>query len=106
MDKETDSLIEQYRARLVKMGIVPERLVVFGSYASGDACEGSDLDLMVIASQFEGMDLWERLAVLGRARAGINRPMEILGLTPDEADGSEAGSFVDREVLEKGVTVA
>jgi predicted nucleotidyltransferase len=106
MDKETDGVIKQYRERLIELGIVPEEIIVFGSHASGQAGSGSDLDLLVVASSFEGMDLWERLSLLGRARAGIVRPMEILGITPAEAEGPDLGSFLRHEVLEKGLRVA
>ena len=103
MDKETDRVIKEYRNRLVEEGVIPEKIIVFGSHAAGVAKTDSDLDLLVIASGFEQMDLWERMALLGRARAGIIRPMEILGITPNEADGLAVGSFIRDEVLEKGL---
>lgn len=106
MDQETDRIIKQYRVKLEEMGILPEEIIVFGSHATGHASESSDLDMLVIAPQFEGMDLWERMSLLGRARAGIARPMEILGITPNEAAGPDLGSFIKHEVLEKGLRVA
>lgn len=68
--------------------------------------EESDLDLLVIASQFEGMDLWERMVLLGRARVGISKPMEMLGITPAEAESADLDSFIKHEALEKGILVA
>jgi len=106
MDKDTDRIIEEYKERLVSLGIVPERILVFGSYANGQADEGSDLDLLVVSLQFEGMDLWERMSLLGRARSGMMRPMDILGITPAEAERPDLNSFIRREVLEKGFRVA
>jgi predicted nucleotidyltransferase len=103
MDQATDRLIEEYRKRLVALGIVPEKIIIFGSHADGTAGEDSDLDLLVVASGFETMDLWERMILLGRARAGMTMPMEILGITPSEAESLDAGSFIKDEVLEKGL---
>lgn len=103
MDEATKRLIEEYRGRLVELGIVPERMIIFGSYADGTADEESDLDILVVASGFEKMDLWERMTLLGRARVGMNTPMEILGVTPGEADSLDEGSFIKDEVLEKGL---
>lgn len=105
MDQATDRVIREYQGKLLQMGIVPEKIIVFGSYASGQQSEDSDLDLLVIAPQFEGMDLWERMSLLGRARVGIARPMEILGITPSEAEDPDIGSFIRNEVLEKGLLV-
>jgi len=51
------------------------------------------------------MDLWERLSLLGRARLGINRPMEIIGMTEDEYVSDEMGSFIKEEVKDKGVSI-
>jgi predicted nucleotidyltransferase len=45
MDQATDRLIEEYRKRLVALGIVPEKIIIFGSHADGTAGEDSDLDL-------------------------------------------------------------
>lgn len=103
MDQETGRVIEEYRNRLVDLGITPEKIVVFGSHATSAARIDSDLDLLVIARGFEKMDLWERMTLLGRARTGIARPMEILGITPGEADKLDPGSFIKEEVLEKGL---
>jgi len=105
MDEATKRLIEEYRGRLVNLGIVPERIIVFGSFADGTADEESDLDLLVVASGFEKMDLWERMTLLGRARVGMYKPMEILGVTPAEAENLNAGSFLRDEVLDKGLVV-
>ena len=103
MDQETDRVIEEYRNRLVDLGIVPERIIVFGSHATGANRKDSDLDLLIISDGFEQMDLWERMTLLGRARTGITRPMEILGMTASEAESLDAGSFIKEEVLEKGL---
>ena len=103
MDQETDRVLKEYRNRLLDLGITPERIIVFGSHVTGANRDDSDLDLLVIADGFEQMDLWERMTLLGRARVGITRPMEILGITPGEADSLGTGSFIKEEVLEKGL---
>ena len=103
MDQDTDRVIKEYRNKLLDLGITPERIIVFGSHATGAFREDSDLDLQVIADGFEQMDLWERMTLLGRSRTGITRPMEILGITPSEAGSLGTGSFIKEEVLEKGL---
>ena len=73
--------------------------------APGRAGEDSDLDLVVVSDSFRDMDLWERLCFLGRARKGINRPMEILGLTEEEFELEGKGTFIGNEVKSKGIEV-
>lgn len=66
MDKETDRVIGQYRDRLVQLGIEPDRIIAFCSFASGTNREDSGLDLLVVSPGFEKLDLWERMVLLGR----------------------------------------
>ncbi|MBN2168001.1 MAG: nucleotidyltransferase domain-containing protein [Actinobacteria bacterium] len=106
MDPEVNRTIKKYRGNLQRMGIHPSRVILFGSHARGNTNADSDLDLLIIAPEFESLDLWERMGLLGRARVNITRPMEILGLTPDEANDPELNSFLKHEVLEKGLQVA
>lgn len=42
---------------------------------------------------------------MGRARMGIKRPMEILGLTEEEFASEYSGTFIGDEVKSKGVVV-
>jgi predicted nucleotidyltransferase len=104
MDRENYIIITEYKSRLEALGIRAKKIIVYGSHASGRAGEDSDLDLVVVSDDFGDMDLWERLCLLGRARKGIKRPMEILGLTEEEYE-SEYDTFIRDEVKAKGVEV-
>jgi len=106
VDKEVHRTVAEYRKKLEDLGITSEKIIVFGSHAHGRAGEDSGLDLLVVAKAFKDMDLWERMCLLGRARVGINRPMEILGLTPGELEKESPGSFIADEILEKGLVIA
>jgi len=56
--------IRRYVDALASIGIHVRRLVLFGSFARGDADEFSDIDLIVIAPEFDGprqLTLVERL---------------------------------------------
>ncbi|MCX7048597.1 MAG: nucleotidyltransferase domain-containing protein, partial [Candidatus Sumerlaeota bacterium] len=46
-------IIQQYLAVLSRSGINAHRAVLFGSFARGDATEWSDIDLVVIAPEFD-----------------------------------------------------
>ena len=105
MDKGLHKTITHYRQSLEAMGIKVKRIILFGSWAAGRARADSDLDLLVVSDDFRKMDLWERLSLLGRARADISRPMEILGMTEAEFRRRRRDSFIAQEVVAKGVEV-
>lgn len=105
MDKEIRSVIDKYKQGLETLGIRVKKIILYGSYASGNAKNESDIDLLVLSDDFEKMDLWERLSLLGRARMGIKRPMEILGFTEEEFKAEQRGTFVGDEIKTKGVEV-
>ena len=105
MDRRNHIIIAQYKEKLETMGIRAKKIILYGSHASGKAREDSDLDLVVVSDDFKDMDLWERLCLLGRARKGVKRPMEILGLTQEEYESDQVGTFIRDEVKAKGVEV-
>ena len=105
MDKTIIKTLKEFKSALKTSGIKVERLILFGSHATGKAGEDNDIDLVVISDDFRDMDLWERLCLLGRARMGIKRPMEILGFTEEEFEEKLFGSFIGDEVKSKGVQV-
>ena len=105
MEEREHIVIAEYRKKLEALGIKVKKIILYGSYASGTDREDSDLDLVVVSDDFSDMDVWDRLCLLGRARKGIKRPMEILGLTEEEFDSEGEGSFIGDEVKSKGLEV-
>ena len=59
----------------------PERVVLFGSHARGDADEGSDVDLMVLFSEVENPR--DRAAEIYAALAGCGFAKDVLVSTVD-----------------------
>jgi predicted nucleotidyltransferase len=70
----------------------PSRIMVFGSYARGDAREDSDLDLLVIEPRVE--DRAREMVRLRRALRPLRIPVEILVCSADEVArwGGQPGS--------------
>ena len=65
VDSTVIAAVKRYLAALPAVGIHPSRAVLFGSFARGKAHEWSDIDLIVIAPEFDGEcdrlmveDLW------------------------------------------------
>lgn len=105
MDKRIYPIITKYKQNLSALGIKVKKIILCGSYAKGKTKEDSDIDLVVVSDDFKTMDLWERLCLLGRARIGISKPMEILGITEEEFIKEHKGTFIGDEVKSNGVEV-
>lgn len=103
MDSATVATLNKYKQMLRQLGIVPERVILFGSRARRAGDEHSDFDLVVISEDFVGMNLRERLEILGMAAARIMEPVQALGYTPEEYAALGEGTFVGDEVKPVGV---
>jgi predicted nucleotidyltransferase len=63
---------------------------LYGSHATGVATAGSDIDVVVISSDFSGKGYWERVEVLSDVIYRIFEPLDAVALTPDEWEGGES----------------
>lgn len=82
----------------------PERIVLFGSYARGEATEESDLDLLVI--QREVLDRASEMVRLRRALRPLRVPVDVLVYSAEEVArwGEQPGSAL-YWALREGKTV-
>ena len=92
--QEIETIIERYVIELQKLGIPSPRVILYGSYKKGTPREESDIDLIVISEGFRGMDLRQRLELLGLAAGRILEPIEALGYTPEEIQNVR-GTFLE-----------
>ena len=95
--------IAQLTARIVEAER-PEKIILFGSYASGTATETSDIDLLVISRST--LPRPEREVRLTRQLFGSGVPYDLLVLTPEEMQERlrRNGPFI-REILSTGRVV-
>ena len=85
MDKNSVlKIITDFKNTLESKGIKAEKIILFGSYANGQNREDSDIDLVVISSDFENKNYWERIDILSDAIYDIFEPIEATAFTPDE----------------------
>jgi len=92
LEKMVDRLVESFH---------PQRLILFGSRARGEAHEGSDYDLLIIAPS--GEPRWRRTVPVYRALAGLGVPKDIVWWTPEEVMAwSGVKSHFIHTVLEEG----
>jgi predicted nucleotidyltransferase len=99
----TDGLMAEIVRRIVD-ALDPDRIILFGSFARGDARRDSDIDLLVIKS---GVTDVHDAAYRARAAVGdIVRSFDILVRTPEDfARYSQWLGCVMRDIAREGKTL-
>lgn len=77
-----DQAINEAVRRAVAAAHAPSRVIVFGSYARGDADEGSDLDIMVVERELPSKG--EEMLRLSRAIGWIGKGVDVLVYSEEE----------------------
>lgn len=81
----------------------PERIILFGSYASGTPQEVSDVDLLVVLP-FEGKATLKALDIRNKVRPRI--PVDLIVRSPQQIqDRLENHDWFIRDIVEKGRTL-
>lgn len=91
--------------QLIKMGIQPERVLLYGSQAAGTAQEGSDIDLIIISGDWKKYNRRERLELLGIASARILEPVQAQGFTPSEIKSKQIMPFWEQVIEKQAISV-
>jgi predicted nucleotidyltransferase len=102
---ELKQIIRRFRLQLEKMGIHAEQVMLYGSQTSGNAQEGSDIDLIVISKDWGKFARRERLEILGIAAARILEPVQAQGFTPAEISRHEIMPFWEEILKEQAIAV-
>jgi len=89
MDKRTVNQITKFlKNSLIESGLKLDSIAIFGSAMSGNMHEDSDIDLIIVSSDFENKDLFERSKMTMKPEIATYKkfkaPMDILNLTPEE----------------------
>ncbi|MBF0625275.1 MAG: nucleotidyltransferase domain-containing protein [Magnetococcales bacterium] len=73
--------------RAIVTAVQPERIILFGSLARGDAEPDSDVDLLVIVTDgFSGSQRWQMMQTIRKAIARIRCSKDILLYSRDEVE--------------------
>jgi len=102
--RQITTLIRRYIAALEARGIPVERVILFGSHASGHPDEWSDIDIAVISPKFDTLSLLERYEQLGLANRDLHAPLDIVGFSSAQVAHCEPESFL-AEILRTGIEV-
>jgi predicted nucleotidyltransferase len=102
---ELKQIVQRFCEQLEKMGVHAEKVMLYGSQAAGTAREGSDIDLIVISSDWEKFNQRERLEILGVASARILEPVQAQGFTPVEISKNQLMPFWVHVLKEQAVAI-
>jgi len=104
MDKTTiNELIDFLKQSLIKSGIHVDSIALFGSALTGKMDKDSDVDLIIISSDFINLDLFERAKMTMKPETETIRkfkiPMDILNLSPDEYNDSNLKMYYQTQIV-------
>jgi predicted nucleotidyltransferase len=83
VDRPQTDLVGEVVARIVN-AVAPDKVILFGSRARGEADQDSDLDVLIVAPS--SLPRWQRTAPIYRLLAGMGVPKDILWWTPEEVE--------------------
>ncbi|MBK9357409.1 MAG: nucleotidyltransferase domain-containing protein [Bacteroidales bacterium] len=105
MDKTAiiDEIILHLRTQLRLNGLNVESIALFGSALTGEMNEDSDIDLIIVSSDFQNKDLFERSELTMKPEIETLRkfkiPMDIINLTPEEYKDSQVKMYYNSRIV-------
>ena len=85
MDKEAVlEIVRRFGKALGNHGVRASKIILYGSYATGNYREGSDIDLVVVSEAFNAKGYWKRIELLSAAICDLWEPIEAVAMTPEE----------------------
>jgi len=87
--------LSRYLKLLVDTGIPVDKGLLFGSYATGDYTDESDLDLLVISPLFDQSKTGQVLDTLWRLRRKIDPRIEPIAVGTREFDNEWCSPLID-----------
>jgi predicted nucleotidyltransferase len=103
MERLPDELVREAARRLGEAARHPARVILFGSYARGEADTHSDLDFLVV--QQYGFSRRREITRLQGALSPLRVPAEVLVIDHDEAAEPYRLGDAVREALHDGVVL-
>lgn len=106
--RSRDAVLERLRAAVAAMPLSPVCVIVFGSFARGDAGHDSDLDVLVLRPDSADDDIWtESLEAWRRLAMDITgNAVEVIDVTPTEARANLTDpSPLWSDIVRDGVTI-
>jgi len=95
LDKSIINIIQNYLQEANKMGLQITEAVLFGSYAKGESDEDSDLDILLVCSDFQENSSEEIKNKLWSLRANTDSRIEPIPIAEQEWSKGAGGIIAD-----------
>ncbi len=95
-------IVFQYLALLKEQGFQIQEAILFGSYATGNANQWSDIDLALVAPEFEGVRFRDKNKIR-KITLSVSTDLEVLPFNPRDFKPSDP---LVKEILETGIRVS
>ena len=82
----------------------PEKIILFGSRARGEAYKSSDYDLLLVSSEFTPYGMYERMIRIYQLQQ-IPLAIDLLCLTPLEFNGRKKEHGIVQEAVREGIDI-
>lgn len=92
-EDKVDQIVHGFIDRL-RREIPVKEVILFGSYARGNAKEHSDIDLAIISDWFRGRPNIENMQFLSKLAARYNSLVEALPFTEEEYSNLDSRTFL------------
>lgn len=104
MDKVAiNEIVDFLKQSLIKYGVHVDSIALFGSALTGKMDSESDIDLIIISSDFVNLDLFERAKMTMKPETETLRkfkvPMDIINLSPEEYNKSNLKLFYQTQIV-------
>ncbi len=104
MDKATIAeIIDFLKHSLIDHGIRVDSIALFGSALHGNMSPDSDIDVIVISSDFSKLDLFDRARLTMKAETETLKkfkvPMDVINLSPREYMASNYRRFYKTKIV-------
>lgn len=105
MGRELDKIIEEVKEFLLSIqGIKIEKAILFGSWVRGDWMKWSDVDLILVSPDFEGIRFTERPVTLCEFW-NHSRGLELFCYTPEEFERNRKDIGLVADAEKTGVVI-
>lgn len=97
---ETEVKIEKY-IETIRKQLDIELIVIFGSYLTGRFSDESDIDLLIVASEFSRMSKLEAFKILSKPIWDLKLNVDPIPAAPEDVKDYNRASFI-HEIMNTG----
>jgi predicted nucleotidyltransferase len=103
MDEATETKIEKY-IEILRKQLNIEVIIVFGSYLTDAFSKDSDIDILVVASEFSKMSKLDAYKILSKPIWDVKLNIDPIPAAPEEIKNYKKASFLS-EIMNSGKVV-